>query len=62
MTKEWKIRLIAHLETLDNMLRGHTIVYPDIKRVNRELLMSLLEEEELDGGEDVFSDCHVRGR
>ncbi len=48
MTKQMKLELIVHLERIDDMLRNGTILYPDIKKMNRVLLEVLLEEEEGD--------------
>jgi hypothetical protein len=54
MEIDLRIRLIAHLERIDNILSGKTLLYADLKQRNRELLERLLREEGVDG-EDVSS-------
>jgi len=52
MEQELKTRLTAHLEWIDDLLKGMTVLYADIKKRNRELLEELLKEEK-GAGEDV---------
>jgi hypothetical protein len=55
MEIDLRIRLIAHLERIDDILRGKTLLYEDLKQRNRELLERLLREEGVDG-EDVSTE------